>query len=98
MKGADLRNWRERNNLTQKQLMTELGINSRQTIINWERSDYIPRIAELAVFAIDQIEACRRLSGYTQQFEEKNMSAMLLDKFKQYQAENSTNAPENEIS
>ena len=68
MKGHDLKKWRVANLMTQASLMTELGITSRQTLNKWESSERVPRIIELAVTAIDQIEACRLLVGYKTQF------------------------------
>jgi transcriptional regulator with XRE-family HTH domain len=87
MKGVDLKLWREQNHLTQEKLMGELGVKSRQTIIAWEHSEYIPRIVELAVIALDQIEACRRQTGYRTQFLAKNIGRMFHEKTKQYESE-----------
>ena len=96
MKGIDLKKWRDRNNFTQDFLMNELGIKSRQTIISWEHSEYIPRIVELAIIALDQIEACRRQSGYKTQFAAKNIAGILLDKLKGYQSDTSNAIAEND--
>lgn len=68
MNGEDLQRWRKQNGWTQADLMQELEVTSRQTIRNWEKSEQIPRLVELAITAIDQIEACRRRSGYEKQF------------------------------
>ena len=87
MKGVDLKHWREANDLTQEHLMRELGIKSRQTITTWEKSEYIPRIAELAVIALDQIETCRRQTGYRTQFSPKNVGRMFHERTKQYESE-----------
>lgn len=68
MRGEDLKHWRKSNGWTQADLMEELTVTSRQTIISWEKAERIPRIVELAVTAVDQIEACRRIGGIEKQF------------------------------
>jgi DNA-binding XRE family transcriptional regulator len=68
MKGEDLKKWRKTNGWTQAELMEELEITSRQTITSWEKAPRIPRLVELAITAIDQIEPCRRLGGIKCQF------------------------------
>lgn len=60
MKGADLKIWRKLNGWTQTDLMKELEIGSRQTIIKWEGSDKIPRLVELAIKAINELPDCRK--------------------------------------
>lgn len=69
MSGADLKTWRQTVGWTQSQLMDELDISSRQTIVNWEKSDWVPRIVELAVIAVDQVEACRATGGIEKTFD-----------------------------
>jgi len=96
MKGVDLKHWRENNDLTQEHLMKELGIKSRQTIITWEHSEYIPRLAELAVIALDQIEACRRQTGYRTQFSAKNVARMFHERTKQFESETDRAIAEND--
>ena len=68
MRGEDLKQWRVNNGLTQKQLMEELGLSSRQTLAKYEQSEQIPRLVELAIIALDKIEEVRRLGGYSEQF------------------------------
>lgn len=59
MRGIDIRALRKQLGWTQIQLMEELGVSSRQTLTNWEHSDEVPRIVELAIRAISEIPACR---------------------------------------
>ena len=59
MNGADWSAWRRRLGYTQDALMRELGIRSRQTIITWEKADEVPRLAELALYAIENVPDCR---------------------------------------
>jgi transcriptional regulator with XRE-family HTH domain len=68
MRGSELKVWREKRGWTQADLMQELEIGSRQTVTTWEASDRIPRTIELAVIALDQVEACNRRNGYKQLF------------------------------
>jgi transcriptional regulator with XRE-family HTH domain len=68
MRGSDLKVWRESRDWTQSDLMKELEVGSRQTVTTWEASARIPRMVELAVIALDQVEACNRRSGYKRQF------------------------------
>lgn len=68
MRGDDLRRWREQVGMTQRDLMVELDVASRQTIVTWEKSENLPRVVELAIFALDQIEPCRNRSGLSTQF------------------------------
>jgi transcriptional regulator with XRE-family HTH domain len=74
MKGSELRSWREHLGWTQADLMTELEIGSRQTITTWERAEKIPRLIELAIIALDQIEAARKRSGFEKQFTSENIA------------------------
>jgi hypothetical protein len=48
--------------------MTELEVGSRQTINSWESEEQIPRLIELAIIALDQVEAARKRSGFPKQF------------------------------
>jgi transcriptional regulator with XRE-family HTH domain len=68
MRGADLKAWREARGWKQSELMAELDINSRQTVTTWENSEKLPRLVELAIVALDQVEQCRRQVGYERQF------------------------------
>jgi len=62
MNGNDLKVWRTSKGWTQSDLMRELDIKSRQTIVKWEASDKIPRLLYLAILAIDGLPDAR-LSG-----------------------------------
>jgi DNA-binding XRE family transcriptional regulator len=68
MTGAELREWRRNIGWTQADLMKELDVASRQTIITWEGATEVPRMVELAITALDQVEPCRRRSGFEKQF------------------------------
>jgi transcriptional regulator with XRE-family HTH domain len=68
MTGLELRAWREKIGWTQVDLMVELEVKSRQTMSTWEHAEKIPRVAELAIIALDQIEASRKRSGFERQF------------------------------
>ena len=68
MTGSQLKTWRQERGWKQSDLMEELEIGSRQTITTWETSDEIPRLVELAIVALDQIEACQRIGRYKKQF------------------------------
>jgi transcriptional regulator with XRE-family HTH domain len=74
MKGADVKAWRERLGWTQADLMTELEIGSRQTIITWEKAERIPRMVELAIIALDQVEAARKKTGFEKQLTPANIA------------------------
>ena len=76
MKGKDLKAWRESIGWTQANLMAELGVTSRQTIYNWELSEHVPRIVQLAVYAIDQIEACRNHAAYESYFSARDITLL----------------------
>lgn len=75
MTGADLRGWREKLGWNQIDLMQEMEVRSRQTISTWEASKEIPRLVELAIIALDQVEACRKRSGFESQFTHERISA-----------------------
>jgi transcriptional regulator with XRE-family HTH domain len=68
MRGIDLKNWREGRHWKQTDLMAELDIKSRQTVITWEASERVPRLVELAIIALDQVEGCSARTGYEKQF------------------------------
>ncbi len=54
--GQDLKAWRKTRNYTHEQLISLLGIKSRQTIINWEQSeDVLPRILRLALMSLEYL-------------------------------------------
>jgi transcriptional regulator with XRE-family HTH domain len=66
--GAELKAWRSSIGWTQADLMIELEIKSRQTLSTWEGAEKIPRVVELAITALDQIESARKRSGFERQF------------------------------
>jgi transcriptional regulator with XRE-family HTH domain len=68
MLGSDLKHWREARGWTQSDLMKELDVSSRQTVTSWESSIQLPRLVELAIVALDQVEACNRRTGHRRQF------------------------------
>jgi transcriptional regulator with XRE-family HTH domain len=68
MTGNDLRVWRTAIGWTQNDLMEELGVTSRQTVGAWEKSARLPRLVELAIIALDQVESCRDRAGVRKQF------------------------------
>jgi transcriptional regulator with XRE-family HTH domain len=68
MRGEDLKIWRTARGWKQADLMRELDIGSRQTLSTWETSECVPRIVELAVIALDQVEACNHQAGFSQQY------------------------------
>jgi transcriptional regulator with XRE-family HTH domain len=74
MTGADLKAWRDQIGWTQGDLMTELEVKSRQTVSTWESAVKIPRVVELAIVALDQIEACRKRSGFEKQLTEEGIA------------------------
>lgn len=67
MTGEELKAWRKGRKWTQTDLMNELEVTARQTIVRWERSERIPRTVELSIIALDQVEGCNR-RGYEKQF------------------------------
>ena len=68
MSGEELRAWRKCRGWNQADLMVELEISSRQTINTWESAERIPRIIELSIVALDQVEACRKIAGFEKQW------------------------------
>jgi transcriptional regulator with XRE-family HTH domain len=60
MTGAQLKAWRKGRGWTQSDLMNELQVTARQTVVRWEQADKIPRMVELSVIALDQVEGCNR--------------------------------------
>jgi transcriptional regulator with XRE-family HTH domain len=74
MTGADLKSWREHLGWTQSDLMVELEVGSRQTISTWESGEHIPRLVELAIIALDQVEACRKRSGFNKKFTQETIA------------------------
>jgi transcriptional regulator with XRE-family HTH domain len=68
MTGSDLKAWRKAIGWTQSHLMTELEVKSRQTVAAWEKTQRLPRLVELAIVALDQVEACRKSTESLEQF------------------------------
>lgn len=63
MNGREWAAWRMRLGYSQQAVMQELGINSRQTISTWEHADEVPRLAVLALHAIEHHPECRNVAG-----------------------------------
>ena len=76
MTGSQLKSWRQERGWKQSDLMEELEIGSRQTITTWETSNEVPRLVELAIVALDQIEACQRIGHYKKQFSPDEISKL----------------------
>jgi DNA-binding XRE family transcriptional regulator len=62
MTGADWAEWRRRLNYTQETICLELGVRSRQTIISWEKANSVPRMAELALYALEHVPSARNIA------------------------------------
>lgn len=67
MTGEELKAWRKGRGWTQTDLMNELKVTARQTVVRWEKSKQIPRMVELSIIALDQVEECNR-RVYAKQF------------------------------
>ena len=63
MTGTEMKEWRHHNGYTQDDLMLELGVKSRQTISNWEGSEKVPRVVELALAALERDPNSRNIHG-----------------------------------
>lgn len=63
-----------RHDWKQTDLMQELEVGSRQTIISWEKAERVPRLVELAIYALDQLPAARQKTGYEKQYDGKTIS------------------------
>lgn len=62
--GVDLKEWRKRHGYTQEAFMMALGIGSRQTVVNWEKSaEVLPRAIQLALWALEHIPEARHVNG-----------------------------------
>jgi transcriptional regulator with XRE-family HTH domain len=85
MTGAELRAWRKGRSWTQADLMNELQVTARQTVVRWEQSDVIPRMVELSIIALDQVEGCNR-RGYAKQFSSAEISNRWFDGLRQAEA------------
>jgi transcriptional regulator with XRE-family HTH domain len=78
MNGAELRAWRKGRGWTQTDLMNELQVTARQTVVRWEKSEQIPRMVELSIIALDQVEGCNRRT-YAKQFSSSEISNRWFD-------------------
>lgn len=78
MTGAELRGWRVKRGWTQADLTTELDIKARQTVAAWESSEKIPRLVELAVMALDQLELVRNRAGFENRMTEDQIKHVRL--------------------
>lgn len=87
MQGAELRRWRKNIGWTQTELMEELEVSSRQTISTWENAEQIPRIVELAVTALDQVEPARNRGGFEKQFTAESIAKSHLKTFENARAQ-----------
>jgi len=85
MTGNELRAWRKGRGWTQADLMKELEITARQTVVRWEQSERIPRMVELSIIALDQVESCNR-RGYAKQFSSAKLANRWFDGLRQAQA------------
>lgn len=65
MTGAEMKAWRKKYRYTQEMLCEELDV-SRQTILVWEKSEKVPRLTELALIALEEAPACRKVDGERQ--------------------------------
>ena len=83
MSGAELKAWRKAIGWKQSDLMEELGITSRQTLGAWEKLDRLPRIVELAVIALDQVEACRDRTGFEKQLTPSSIANTHFERLKE---------------
>jgi transcriptional regulator with XRE-family HTH domain len=63
MKGSDWAEWRKRLGYSTAAIMREVGVSSRQTINNWEKAEKVPRLAELALYALEYSPQCREVVG-----------------------------------
>jgi transcriptional regulator with XRE-family HTH domain len=62
MTGREWAAWRGRLGYSQQTIMRELDIRSRQTISNWENSEEVPRLAVLALHALEHHPDCQTTS------------------------------------
>ena len=72
MNGSELRELRKSMGFTQDDLMQELGVKSRQTLVSWEKSETdLPRLVTLAMSALEKLPDCRRMHGKKATAEER---------------------------
>jgi hypothetical protein len=65
--------------------MNELQVSARQTVVRWEQNDKIPRMVELSIIALDQVEGCNR-RGYPKQFSSAEISNRWFDGYREAKA------------
>jgi DNA-binding XRE family transcriptional regulator len=63
MKGSEWAERRKSLGYNVQMLMLELEVGSRQTINNWEKADKVPRVLELAIYALEHYPECRQVGG-----------------------------------
>jgi hypothetical protein len=64
MLGTELPGWRKRTRFTQDGLRMALGVRSRQTIINWEKSaERLPRLVQLALLTLERFPEERNVTA-----------------------------------
>lgn len=64
MNGSELKAWRKLHGYTQEELMRELDVKSRQTIINWERCPgKLPRMLELSLKSLEKMPEEKQYVG-----------------------------------
>ncbi len=72
MRGSELVKWRKQHGYSQKALMDEFAVGSRQTISNWENSEDVPRLVELALIALEHVPSSRWIGGRRTTAKEKH--------------------------
>jgi transcriptional regulator with XRE-family HTH domain len=85
MTGDELKAWRKGRGWTQTDLMQELEVTARQTVVRWEHSERIPRLVELSIIALDQVEGCNR-RGYAKQFSSAELANRWFDGLREAKA------------
>jgi hypothetical protein len=65
--------------------MKGLEVVVRQTVVRWEKSDRIPRMGELLVIALDQVEGCNRRT-YAKQFSSAELANRWFDGLREAKA------------
>lgn len=64
MNGSELRQRRKSLGYNQQDLIDELGVRSRQTLVTWEQSPGdLPRLVDLAMLALERLPESRRIIG-----------------------------------
>ncbi|MCP4620664.1 MAG: helix-turn-helix transcriptional regulator [Bradyrhizobium sp.] len=81
MTGDELKAWRKGRGWTQSDLMKELEVTARQTVVRWEQSERIPRLVELSIIALDQVEGCNS-HVYEKQFSSSEIANRWFDRLR----------------